>query len=128
MPSSGIKSEKIVGSAASGGAGAATATDKTNKAIVGKVIGVAVTYIGSPPATSDVVVKTAGVNHPEVVLLTLTNKNTDGMFQPFFLKDDDLGVDIAAEYVEPVIADQVIVDVAQANDNDSVNVVILYQE
>lgn len=128
MPSSGIKEVKIVGSAASGGAGAATATDKSNKAVVGRIIGVAVEYLDSPPATTDVVVQTTGVNHAQVTLLTLTNATTNGMWQPFVLKDDTVGADIAAEYVEPVIADQVQVVISQANDNDSVNVVILVEE
>ena len=122
-----IETYTIIGDPTTGGAGVSASTTIDPKMIIGRVLGIGVVYIGSPPGTTDVTIRTANKNHalPDVTLLTLTSVATDVWRQPFVLKDDTAGADIAGQYVEPVIADQVEVVVAQANDGDSVNVILV---
>lgn len=124
-----IETYTIIGDPTTGGAGASTSTTLLAQMIIGRVVGIGVVYIGTPPATTDVTIRTANKNHalPDVTLLTLTSVNTDVWRQPFVLKDDAVGADIAGQYVEPVIADQVEVLVAQADDGDSVNVILVVE-
>jgi len=116
----------------SGGAGASTANNTSSHVVVGQVCSVGVTYNGSPPASTDVVVATAGNNGPALVILTLTNANSDGWFHPRHKVDDATGSDIEyadsySVYGEVCVADNLKVTVTGANDDDSVDVVVVYQ-
>lgn len=114
-----------------GGAGAATNNYTTTTFIVGKVMGVYVRYNDAPPNTTDVIIKTVGTSPaiPTQTFLTLTNKNTDGLFMPRTIPQDTVGANLAALTVaEPVvIADKVNVSIAQANDGDSVDIWMLIE-
>ena len=116
----------------SGGAGVSTANNTSSHVVVGQVCSVGVTYNGSPPASTDVVVATAGNNGPALVILTLTNANSDGWFHPRHKVDDATGSDIEyadgySVYCKVCVADNLKVTVTGANDDDSVDVVVVYQ-
>jgi hypothetical protein len=114
-----------------GGAGAATNNYTTTTRVNGKVMGVYVRYNDAPPNTTDVIVKTVGTSPsiPTQTFLTLTNKNTDGLFMPRAIPQDTVGANLAALTVaEPVaIYDYVNVLIKEANDGDSVDVWLLLQ-
>ena len=109
-----------------GGAGASASNATSGVRVSGRVLGIYIRYNDAPPATTDVIVKTVGGSGsiPSTTLLTLTNKNTDGMFTPRVIPQDTLGVALAALTIaEPIaIYDYINVAVAQANDGDSVDV------
>jgi hypothetical protein len=112
-------------SAASGGAGVATGTITSGSQISGRVVGAYVKYLDSPPAgTADVVIETAGVNHPVETILSIANAATDGWFYPKTASHlNTSGAAIANEYQNGVpVQDAVKVTLAQANDNDYVQV------
>lgn len=122
-----MQAYKITGDATTGGAGASGSTTKTAYVITGRIVGVGIIGQGSPPNTTDIIVRGSGLTGvAKVPILTITNYSADGWYQPFALKDGVAdGNDIAANYVEPTIHDGVEVVVAQANDGDSVDVVLL---
>jgi hypothetical protein len=102
--------------------------------IAGKVYGVYVDYIDSPPAgTTDVTIATAGAAHPAVTILALTNAATDGWWYPRIATHSTTGT--AALYASEgtavsdliPIADRVKVTIAQANAPDSVDVWLLME-
>lgn len=114
-----------------GGAGAATNNNSTSTVINGRVIGMYVRYNDAPPNTTDVIVKTVGTAPamPSVTLLTLTSKNTSGLFMPRLIPHDALGVALAALTTgEPIpVFDNINVSIAEANDGDSVDVWLLLE-
>ena len=69
---------------AAGTDGNATNSKNTPHRLTGKVIGIYVDYLHSPPNTTDVIVSTVGTDPaaPSVAILTLANKNADGWFYP----------------------------------------------
>ena len=76
-------------------------------------------------------IATAGNNGPALTLLTLTNANSDGWFHIRHKVDDESGADITYDgsnevYEKVCVADNIKVTVSQANDDDSVDVVIVY--
>jgi hypothetical protein len=111
---------------AAGGAGVATNNASSAQSLHGNVIGIYVRYNDAPPNTTDVIVSTVGTfpAMPTQTLLTLTNKNTDGLFLPRSVAQDELGADLAAlTILEPnPIFDNINVSIAQANNADSVDV------
>lgn len=115
---------------ATGGAGTATANTSTATRVIGRVIGVYVKYNDSPPATTDVIVKTVGTApaSPTYNLLSLSNANTSGWFYPQVQIHDTSGSAIAGEYEPQLVYDQINVSIAQANDNDSIDVWLLLAE
>jgi hypothetical protein len=111
-----------------GGAGVSTANADSPNAIHGWLEAIYVKYNGSPPAgTTDVTVATkgAGQRPPAETLLSLVNAATDGWFYPRRQVDDVNGAAIAAEYDRFALADYVNVLIAQANDDDSIDVWLL---
>lgn len=114
---------------AAGGAGVATNNADSNVRLTGRFVGCYVKYNDSPPATTDVVIKTKGTNAPSITFLTLTDKNTNGWFFPRMIPDDQLGVDLAALTIAEAVPfdDFVNVAIAQANNADSVDVYILVE-
>jgi len=127
----GYSSVSINSGATDGGAGASTNNNTSSHVVVGQICSIGVTYNGSPPSSTDVVIATAGKNGPALTILTLTNANSDGWFHPRHVIDDSAGADITYDgtnevYDKVTVADYLKVSVAQANDGDSVDVVIVY--
>ena len=114
-----------------GGTGAATNNNTSGHVVVGEICSIGVTYNGSPPASTDLVIATAGNNGPALTLLTLTNANSDGWFHIRHKTDDESGADITYDgtnevYEKVCVADNIKVTVSQANNDDSVDVVVVY--
>ena len=127
----GYSSVSINSGDTSGGSGASTSNNTSSHVVVGQICSIGVTYNGSPPASTDVVIATAGNNGPALTLLTLTNANSDGWFHIRLKVDDESGADITYDgsnevYEKVCVADNIKVTVSQANDDDSVDVVIVY--
>lgn len=110
--------------AAAGGAGVATSTGVSTIPINGAIYGVYVKYNGSPPAgTTDVTISTVGTlpRSPSLAILTITDAATSGYFWPRVEMQTNAGAGVAA-YDVSVIADTVQVTIAQANNDDSIDV------
>ena len=127
----GYSSVSINSGDTSGGSGASTSNNTSSHVVVGQICSIGVTYNGSPPASTDVVIATAGNNGPALTLLTLTNANSDGWFHIRHKVDDESGADITYDgsnevYEKVCVADNIKVTVSQANDDDSVDVGIVY--
>lgn len=120
-----IDKQTIEVTGASGGAGSATANATGVRAIEGEIVGVYVEYLDSPPATTDVTIET--VQAPAAPILTLTNANTDGWFYPVATVVDQDGAAVTDGHRPIVITDAVKVTIAGANDNDGVNVTIIWK-
>jgi hypothetical protein len=78
-----------------------------------------------------VTVATTGDNGPALTLLTLTNANSDGWFHVRHKVDDESGADVTYDgsnevYEKVCISDYVKVTIAQANANDTAEVLIVY--
>jgi hypothetical protein len=105
-----------------GSNGNATNSQDTPTRLVGKVLGIYVDYLHSPPNTTDVVISTKGTYPaaPSTTLITLTNKNADGWFYPRVVPSDTVGADLATLTVlEPFEIDDVVnifIDDANAAD------------
>lgn len=115
----------------SGGSGSSTANNTSSHVVVGQICSIGVTYNGSPPASTDLVIATAGNNGPALTILTLTNANSDGWFHPRHKIDDESAADVTYDgtnevYDKVCVADNIKVTVSQANDDDSVDVVVVY--
>lgn len=124
----------IYSGAAAGAAGSATSNATTSTVIAGKVYGVYLDYLDSPPAaTCDVTVATSGVAHPAVAILSIANAATDGWWYPRAATHSTAGA--AALYAGGgtavndllPIADTVKVTIAQADAGDGVNVWLLME-
>lgn len=120
--------------AAVGSAGSATANASSTKLISGAVLGVYVKYNDSPPATTDVTIKTVGTSPaaPSLTFLTLTDANTSGYFYPRVQVHDTAGAALTydgtrAQVIPPIIHDLVNITIAQANAADSVDVWLILQ-
>ena len=127
----GYQTVSISSGATDGGAGASTNNATSSHVVVGQICSIGVTYNGSPPSSTDVVIATAGNNGPALTILTLTNANTSGWFHPRHVIDDETGADITYDGTEEVydkvcVADNLKITVDDANDGDSVDVVIIY--
>lgn len=112
---------------AAGSAGSATANQNSSQLVSGEVVGIYVKYNDSPPATTDVTIKTVGTSPspPTYNLLVRTNANTDGWFYPQVAVHDTAGAAIAGEYRSQLVHDYLNIVIAQANANDSVDVWLL---
>ena len=113
----------ITTAAATGGAGAAAATAYSSDPVSGVLMAIIVQYNDAPPASTDVGVKTKGASGvlPSIALLTLSNANTNGYF---FVRTATYKTDGTADggYGAFVVNDIIQIDIAQANDGDSVSV------
>ena len=127
----GYSSVSISSGATTGGSGASTNNNTSSHVVVGQICSIGVTYNGSPPASTDLVIATAGNNGPALTILTLTNANSDGWFHPRHKVDDESGADVTYDgsnevYDKVCVADNIKITVSQANDDDSVDVVVVY--
>ena len=110
--------------AAVGADGAATITAYSTTKINGLIYSVYVKYNGDKPATTDLTISTKGTtpNVPSYPILTLTDKNTDGLFLPRTNAHSLLGVvDTSGDKMLP-ISDYLKMVLAQANTDDSVDI------
>ena len=110
--------------AAVGADGAATVTAYSSVPIHGFIYALYVKYNGDKPATTDVTISTKGTSPsiPSISILTLTDKNTDGLFLPRINAHSILGVvDASGDKLIP-IDDALKIVVAQANTDDTVDV------
>ena len=109
--------------ASTGGAGASAATKVSDRPAVGVVMGIYIQYNDAPPASTDVGVKTKGQSGvlPSIPIITLTDKNTNGFFVP---RTPTYKADGTADggYAPFVVNDYIQIDIAGANDGDSVSV------
>ena len=76
-------------------------------------------------------IATAGNNGPALTILTLPNANTNGWFHPRHVVDSNTGADIEyadgySVYDKVCVADNITVTIAQANNPDTAEVVIVY--
>ena len=127
----GYSSVSISSGTTDGGAGVSTNNNTSSHVVVGQICSIGVTYNGSPPASTDVVIATAGNNGPALTILTLTNANSDGWFHPRHGVDNNAGADIEyadgySVYDKVCVADNLKLTVSQANDGDSVDIVVVY--
>ena len=83
----GYSSVSISSGATTGGSGASTNNNTSSHVVVGQICSIGVTYNGSPPASTDLVIATAGNNGPALTILTLTNANSNGWFHPRHVVD-----------------------------------------
>lgn len=125
-----ITTYKIVTGAAVGANGSATVTGTSPQVITGRVLAVAVTRTGGThPATTDTTVRgAASAVGAKVPIVALVDTATDGIYFPTNLKDNTAGVDIAANYVEPIVCDAVEVVLAQADADNIVTVVLVVEQ
>lgn len=112
---------------ATGGSGTATANSTSTKVVRGWIVGVYLKYTDIPPATSDVTIAGADIS-PAQAIITVTDANTDGWFHPLHQAQDEDGTDFVGQGVPIIIADRIIVTIAQANNNDGVTATILYED
>ena len=120
---------------ASGGAGVATANADSNHRVSGRVLGVYVKYNDSPPAgTTDVTIKAVGSSPapPSYNVLAVSNAATDGWFYPRVALCDQDGAALTYDGTRPVhdllpLDDVLNVEIAQANNGDSVDVWLLLE-
>ena len=127
----GYSSVSISSGATTGGSGSSTNNNTSSHVVVGQICSIGVTYNGSPPSSTDVVIATAGNNGPALTILTLTNANSNGWFHPRHKIDDESAVDVTYDgtnevYDKVCVADNIKITVSQANDDDSVDVVVVY--
>ena len=127
----GYSSVSINSGATDGGAGVSTNNNTSSHVVVGQICSIGVTYNGSPPASTDLVIATAGNNGPALTILTLTNANSNGWFHPRHVVDNNAGADIEyadgySVYDKVCVADNIKVTIAQANSPDTAEVVIVY--
>lgn len=116
--------------AASGGAGAATANNTTTIPLRGKVHAVYIKYNDVPPAgTTDVTVATLGTSPrvPAITLLSIANAATDVMKYPRVQVHGTDGAALTLDgtriaFDKIAVDDHIKVTIAQANDNDNVDV------
>lgn len=114
---------------AAGGDGVATANGNSDSLLKGSVMAIYVKYNDTPPATTDVTVKSVGTSPsaPTYNLLSVANAITDGWFYPRVAVHDVSGAAISGQYSEQVIYDYVNVVIAGANAGDSVDVWLLLE-
>ena len=127
----GYSSVSISSGATDGGSGASTNNNTSSHVVVGQICSIGVTYNGSPPASTDLVIATAGNNGPALTLLTLTNANSNGWFHPRHVVDNNAGADIEyadgySVYDKVCVADNIKITIAQANSPDTAEVVVVY--
>lgn len=117
----------ITTGAASGGAGAATATGYS-PTVSGRVLAVYVAYSGTPPATTDVTLQDDD-DPAEENIVNLADNNTDTKLYPRRQVEDnadnDLTYDGTRGVYEPyVVHGRLKATIAQANDDDSAEVTV----
>lgn len=116
--------------AAAGGAGVAAATKVTDTVVCGEIYGVVIQYNDAPPAaTTDVGIKTKGASGvtPSFNILTISNAATNGYFCPRSACVTAANVAITDSSAPFMVNDYIQLDVAGANDGDSVSIWLMVE-
>lgn len=121
-----VRRETVTVTGATGGAGVATATGKTVNAVEGEIVAIYLAYTDSPPATTDVTIAEANES-PAIPVLTVTDAATNGWFFPMWAADNEAGAAITNQGKPIVVADQLSVTIAQANNNDGITATIVWR-
>lgn len=122
-----MKRTTIAVTGAAGGAGVATANNTSTTPIDGIIRAIYLAYVGSPPAaTADVTIAEAN-NSPAMPILTITNAATDDWFFPMAQADNQVGTDITNQGTYIPVSDNVIVTIAQVNNDDGVTATIVWE-
>lgn len=123
----GIRRTTITVSGTTGGAGASTAYAISDDVVDGLVLAVHIAYVGSPPNTTDIIIVEAN-NSPAMPILTVSDANTDGWFQPMAAVEDTAGAAVSNAVQQIPVSDYVKVTVDDANDGDGAVVTIVWVE
>lgn len=105
-----------------GGAGVATANQDSTHPIIGVVVGIYLKYVGSPPATTDVTVRTKGSSGPSFTLLKVDNAAVDKLFTVKQLDSSPAGVAFTDSYSLLPVHDVLNILIEGADADDSVDV------
>ena len=118
---------EISSGVAAGVDGSATSTGQSEVAIRGKVIAVHLAFDDSPPANTEVLVKTSGDNVPEITLVDFTDVLTDGWYFVRAPAVDTQNGAITNSHVPIPIYDKIKVTIDKANAGDSVTVNLMME-
>jgi hypothetical protein len=105
-----------------GSDGSAVGSGQTDLPVNGLLLAVHVDFSSGQAATADVTIATK--NAPIRTLLTLTSTATDVWVDPRVQAKDNAGAAIDATYTYMPVADHITVDVAQADNNETVTVTL----
>ena len=72
-------------------------------------------FNASAPSTTDTTVTAIGGDEADQTLLTLTNVNTDAWYRPKLQDHDSAGAAITGAYKHPVIHNNLLIEIAQAD-------------
>lgn len=114
----------------SGVDGSATGTATSDHPLVGNVLALYINYSAAQAATSDVTIASGS---PSMPILTRSNSATDGWFFPRAATCDITATASTFDGTRPVndkipVHDYVTVSVAQADDTETVDVRIVYED
>lgn len=113
---------------ATGSAGAASGTGRTPVPVNGRIVSVYLDYSAAAPATTDVTISESS-SSPALPVLAVANNATDSWYHPVHQADNSLtGADLTNAAVPVFAADHLLVSVAQANNNDTVTVTVVWDE
>lgn len=121
-----IRSYVLRATPSTGGAGTSGKTSDP-RTITGRIIAVGLTYLDSPPATTDVTVALSAITGqmPARTVLTVSNAAADGWFYPTAALTGGAAGDMQGGI--PVDG-EVTVAIAQANDGDGVIATLIVME
>ena len=109
---------------ASGSAGAAVGTVTSSRPLVGYVQAIHLNY-GGTPTTTDVTIATE--HSPTMTLLSVSNNVTDGWYYPRTALQNTAGGVVDYMPAPMPICDYVQATVAQADDDDTLDVTVLFE-
>lgn len=98
-----------------GTAGSATGTGRSAGVVRGYVVGVALNFHGSAPATTDTTLRTKGNTAPSRNLLVVSNSVTDAFIAPADKPVDNANVAITNSHRAPAVDDYLEVALAQCD-------------
>ena len=100
--------------ATTGGDGAATGSGILSLPPC-ELLGLYLDFNASAPNTTDTTITTIGGDEADIAILTLTNVNTDAWYFPKEQDDDNVGSAITGSYSHPVIHNNLLIELAQAD-------------
>lgn len=117
---------------AAGGAGVATNNATSSLLVSGRVAAIHIKGNGSPPATTDITIATAGTHAPAITLLAITDYAADAWYFPRIQVHSVAGALLTMDGVRVLtdlipVNDLIKVTIAQANDGDSIDVTIIME-
>lgn len=126
-----IRRVKIPTITTAGADGSATGTGQTPAPVVGRVLAVHIDYSAGQEATTDVTIAT--VETPTVTVFAKADSDTDTWYYPRTKIQDDAGADVTYDgtnevYEAVAVADYLKATIAQADNGETVNITIVYEE